>query len=84
MLLTDTTAPDRIERVTAPRHGSDKMLQYRACSVPVVVSPVGMNADVLGEGPIGYGPEDGKAWVDALLRLLGDPGGAAWGLQGGT
>ncbi len=49
-----------------------KLLQYMACGLPSVASPVGVNADVL-DGGCGYvagGPEE---WEQALLRLLHDP-----------
>lgn len=49
---------------------SFKMLQYMACGLPVVVSPVGMNADVLAQGDIGFGPRDTGEWVDALDSLI--------------
>ena len=42
-----------------------KMLQYMACAVPVVVSPVGMNADVLALGELGFG-----AATDVLEKRL--------------
>lgn len=49
-----------------------KMLLYMACEVPVVVSPVGMNAEVLAKGEIGIGASSEDEWVDALVGLLGD------------
>jgi glycosyltransferase involved in cell wall biosynthesis len=49
---------------------SFKMLQYMACGVPVVVSPTGMNAQVLAGGEIGFGPADGAQWTEALLALI--------------
>lgn len=52
---------------------SYKMLLYMACGVPAVVSPVGMNAEVLGKGPVGLGPRTEDEWVDALDSLLKDP-----------
>jgi glycosyltransferase involved in cell wall biosynthesis len=53
-------------------HGkcSFKMLTYMACAVPVVVSPVGMNADVLAEGEMGVAAVTTAEWVDALCDLL--------------
>ena len=48
---------------------SFKMLQYMACGIPVVVSPVGMNATVLGLGNIGFGASTIDEWVDALNYL---------------
>jgi len=51
---------------------SYKMLQYMACGIPVVVSPVGMNAQVLALGGAGIGASSQNEWVDALLLLLLD------------
>lgn len=51
---------------------SFKMLQYMACTIPVVVSPVGMNAQVLRDGPIGLAARGEGEWVEALGTLLGD------------
>lgn len=48
---------------------SFKMLQYMACGIPVVVSPVGMNATVLGLGNIGFGALTIDEWFDALNYL---------------
>jgi glycosyltransferase involved in cell wall biosynthesis len=53
-----------------------KMLTYMACAVPVVVSPVGMNADVLAMGQVGFGARTKDEWVDALTTLLAEPGTA--------
>lgn len=49
---------------------SFKMLQYMACGLPVVVSPVGMNSDVLKLGEIGYGATTLNDWVESLLHLI--------------
>ena len=46
-----------------------KMLQYMACGLPVVVSPVGMNAEVLALGNLGLGVEKESDWYDALVVL---------------
>lgn len=51
---------------------SFKMLQYMSCGLPVVVSPVGMNAEVLEMGNVGIASNTREEWVDALLMLLGD------------
>ena len=51
---------------------SYKMLQYMACGVPVVVSPVGMNTQVLALGQAGIAASGQQEWVDALLGLLTD------------
>jgi glycosyltransferase involved in cell wall biosynthesis len=51
---------------------SYKMLLYMACGIPVVVSPVGMNQDVLDLGSVGFGARNDEEWVDALRYLIGD------------
>ncbi len=51
---------------------SFKMLQYMACAVPVVVSPVGMNADVLQMADLGMAARRTSDWVDALLSIYKD------------
>ena len=43
-----------------------------ACGVPVVVSPVGMNTQVLALGQAGIAATGQPQWVDALLGLLSD------------
>jgi len=50
-----------------------KMLLYMACGLPVVVSPVGANRDVLACGEVGLGAVSDDDWVDALDTLLCDP-----------
>jgi len=49
---------------------SFKMLQYMAAGIPVVVSPVGMNAEILASGSIGLAANNTDEWVEALSRLL--------------
>lgn len=51
---------------------SFKMLQYMATGLPVVVSPVGMNAEVLTLGELGIGATTEKQWIDGLIALLED------------
>lgn len=51
---------------------SFKMLQYMACGVAVVASPVGMNAEVLAQGSVGYGVQDEEV-AEALISLIQDP-----------
>ena len=50
-----------------------KMLQYLACGVPAVVSPVGMNAQVLAMGEVGLAASSQDEWVEALVTLARDP-----------
>ena len=49
---------------------SYKMLQYMACGVPVVVSPVGMNAQILALGEVGLAASFHDEWVEALRWIL--------------
>lgn len=51
---------------------SYKMLAAMASSLPVVVSPVGMNQTVLNEDQVGLPARDHSEWSEALLRLLDD------------
>lgn len=51
---------------------SFKALQYMALGLPSVVSPVGMNAEVVQHGVNGYHALDQGEWYEALDRLLGD------------
>ena len=48
---------------------SFKMLQYMACGLPVVVSPVGMNMEILGRGNVGISASSIREWTDALVHL---------------
>jgi glycosyltransferase involved in cell wall biosynthesis len=51
---------------------SFKMLQYMACGLPVVVSPVGMNAEVARFGDCALTPTSCSDWADALTELSCD------------
>jgi glycosyltransferase involved in cell wall biosynthesis len=55
---------------------SFKMLQYMAAGRPCVVSPVGMNRDVLAHGEIGLAAVTQAEWVEAISRILADRRGA--------
>jgi glycosyltransferase involved in cell wall biosynthesis len=52
-----------------------KLLQYLACGVPAVASPVGVNVDMCaeGEGRLASSADD---WTSALLAIASDPDGA--------
>ena len=52
---------------------SYKMLCYMAAGLPVVVSPTGMNREVLALGTVGLSAGCEQEWVDALIALLEDP-----------
>ena len=49
-----------------------KLIQYMACGVPVVASPVGVNADIVTHGADGWLATDADEWAEALRRLLDD------------
>jgi glycosyltransferase involved in cell wall biosynthesis len=49
---------------------SYKMLQYMSCGIPVVVSPVGMNNEVLAKGKIGYAATELADWKKYLEKLI--------------
>jgi glycosyltransferase involved in cell wall biosynthesis len=50
-----------------------KLIQYMACSLPVVASPVGVNTEIVEEGVNGFLAADTMAWVNALEQLLTQP-----------
>lgn len=50
-----------------------KAIQYMACGVPVVASPVGTNAYLVKHGETGFLAQTDDQWVDCLNVLLGDP-----------
>jgi glycosyltransferase involved in cell wall biosynthesis len=49
---------------------SYKMLLYMSCGVPVVVSPVGMNAEILELGSLGASANSADDWISALEALI--------------
>ncbi|HEX2607634.1 MAG TPA: glycosyltransferase family 4 protein [Flavisolibacter sp.] len=51
---------------------SYKMLQYMACGKPVVVSPVGMNQEVLKMGSAGFAARTTTEWEKAFVELKQD------------
>ncbi|WEN42119.1 hypothetical protein CKCBHOJB_01704 [Thauera sp. GDN1] len=51
-----------------------KLIQYMACGLPVVASPVGVNAEIVEDGANGFLARDAGEWVVALVRLKGDAG----------
>lgn len=49
-----------------------KLIQYMACGVPVVASPVGANVDVVGEG-CGFLASTDSQWLEAFRILRDQP-----------
>ncbi|HTD39746.1 MAG TPA: hypothetical protein VK671_03930 [Mucilaginibacter sp.] len=52
---------------------SYKMLCYMAARIPIVVSPFGMNKEVLNMGEIGYGAITEDEWFSALDQVISSP-----------
>jgi glycosyltransferase involved in cell wall biosynthesis len=62
---------------------SFKMLQYMACALPVVVSPVGLNQEILATAEVGLGARTDREWNAALAALYADrSAGRALGERG--
>lgn len=49
-----------------------KLIQYMACGLPTVSSPIGANKDVVLEGQSGFHADSPRAWFEALADLLSD------------
>jgi glycosyltransferase involved in cell wall biosynthesis len=51
-----------------------KLIQYMACALPLVASPVGMNIEVVTHGENGFLAETEEEWVESLSMLIRDAG----------
>jgi glycosyltransferase involved in cell wall biosynthesis len=49
-----------------------KGLQYMALSIPTLMSPVGVNTEIIQQGVNGYLPNTEDEWVDTLSKLIED------------
>ena len=49
-----------------------KLIQYMACGLPVVASPVGVNRQIVEHGVTGFLAETPEQWEQALKTLLAD------------
>jgi len=49
-----------------------KLIQYMACGLPAVASPVGVNREIIDNGETGFLAEDPEAWRLALSSLVED------------
>ena len=49
-----------------------KLIQFMACGLPVVASPVGVNTSIVAEGISGFLPANPTAWYSALRQLVVD------------
>jgi glycosyltransferase involved in cell wall biosynthesis len=50
-----------------------KLIQYMACGLPVVASPVGVNCEIVEHGSNGYLAANEVEWLSALGRLRSEP-----------
>lgn len=50
-----------------------KLVQYMACGLPVVASPVGVNGQLVEDGRNGILAATPAEWSEALVRLIEDP-----------
>ncbi|NCG33039.1 MAG: glycosyltransferase, partial [Proteobacteria bacterium] len=50
-----------------------KGLQYMALGIPTLMSPVGVNTEIIAEGENGFLPSDPEEWVDRIAALVEDP-----------
>ena len=48
------------------------MLSYMACAIPVIATPVSVNAEILLRDEVGVAAETADQWFDALTRLHSD------------
>ena len=47
-----------------------KLIQYMACGVPVVASPVGVNVEIVDKNRCGQLAESVSEWSEALIKIL--------------
>jgi glycosyltransferase involved in cell wall biosynthesis len=65
-------APLPDDRFTRGKCGF-KVLQYAAASLPVVASPVGVNAEYVRDGITGFHAANTSQWVEGISKLIKDP-----------
>ena len=50
-----------------------KLIQYMACGLPVIASPIGVNQDLVEDGRNGFLATTDEEWVGCLESLIQDP-----------
>ena len=50
-----------------------KLIQYMACGVPVIASPIGVNTEIVENGVNGYCASTREEWNYFLYKILRDP-----------
>lgn len=50
-----------------------KLIQYMACGVPVIASPVGVNSKIIEDGVNGFLVESRDDWENAISKVLNSP-----------
>jgi glycosyltransferase involved in cell wall biosynthesis len=50
-----------------------KALQYMALGIPPVVSPVGVNAEIVSDGVDGFHAPTPQSWIDRIGQLVSNP-----------
>lgn len=50
-----------------------KLIQYMACGLPVVASPVGVNSEIVRDGENGILAATEQGWEEALIQLILSP-----------
>ncbi len=51
-----------------------KAIQYMSMGIPALVSPVGVNSEIVNDGINGFFCREEKEWEKRMEELLGDPG----------
>ena len=49
-----------------------KLIQYMACGLPVIASPVGVNKEIVDNGKNGFLASNENEWLEALSKLKAD------------
>jgi glycosyltransferase involved in cell wall biosynthesis len=50
-----------------------KLIQYMACGLPVVASPVGINQKIIKHGENGFLASKEDEWIEAITLLIENP-----------